>query len=356
MKRRSYKYGGLLFACVAFAGCSSGALSPAAGGNATAPNAGMPALSTTMPHFVQGPVHPDWGSSSMLPSAKSSKMLLYVGDDATNDVFVYDYKSRKPVGTLTGLSEPYGECVDTKGDVYVANFDGQDVVEYAHGGTNVLNTYDQSGGTPIGCAVDAKGDVAVTSFDPGEVTVYAKGNPNNGTTYSGTCYYLWTMGYDNRGNLIGVGENESGGREYCGLLFGGASMSSLSFGETIDFPGGTMWDGKYIALGDQEAGGAYQSSLIRVTLKGTTLTYVGETTLSDVYCYKNYSDVVNPFVVGKKNTPVNDKQGSVVVGANLWCDARREGVDYWHYPVAGQPYTYLNSPAEPYGAAVSIAP
>jgi hypothetical protein len=231
---------------------------------------------------------------------------------------VYDYSNGKLVGTLTGFDGPYGGCVDAKGDVYITTFDGGNAVEYAHGGTKVLNTYD-SGGTPIGCSVDSKGDVAVTSFDPGEAVVYAGGDRNEGTTYSeAACTYVWQMGYDHRGNLIGVGESSSGGRAYCALLSGAKSMSSLSFSGTIDFPGGTMWDGKYIALGDQEAGGTFETGIYPSTLRGSSLSPVGSgVTLTDT-CYNGYTDIVSPFIVGKKNTPVSDKQGKVVVGTNLW--------------------------------------
>ena len=247
-----------------------------------------------MPLEVQRAAHPDRNGSSMSPDAKTIKMLLYVGDEETNDVYVYDYKSGKSVGTLTGFDEPYGECVDATGDIYVANYGDGTVVEYAHGGATPMNTY-TPGGTPIGCAVDAKGDVAATSFDPGEVTVYAVGNPNDGTNYSdGTCTYLAAMGYDLKRDLVGVG--------------------------------------------------------------GTTLTYVSQTTLSDD-CYNDYVDVVNPFIVGKKNTPVNEKQGNTAIGANLWCvDGGMDGMDYWHYPKGGLPYTRLKgASSDPYGAAVSIA-
>ena len=38
-------------------------------------------------------------------------------------------------GVLTDFDLPWGECVDESGDVYIADFDGRKVVEYAHGGT-----------------------------------------------------------------------------------------------------------------------------------------------------------------------------------------------------------------------------
>ncbi len=296
-----------------------------------------------MPHFVQRPVHPDRNRSSMSPNARDSKALLYVGDDSTNDVYVYDYKSEKPVGTLTGFDGPYGECVDGKGDTYIANSDAGNAVEYAHGGAAPIQTF-SSGGTPIGCSVDSKGDVAVTGFDPGEVTVFAGGDPSEGTTYSdNSCEYLWSMGYDG-----------GGGRTFCALLSGSQTMTDLT---AKGFPpepgGGTIWDGKYFAIADERT--PNQGGIIQTSLKGKTLIFRSQTLLSD-NCYKDYVEVVSPFVVGKTNTLFYGKQGSALVGINLWCsDGGKSEVDYWHYPAGGLPYKKLSgASAEPYGAAVSI--
>jgi hypothetical protein len=346
--------GGLLVVAVALlAGCTG--LQSSTGASGGLPQSGnasvaMRTLSMTMAHYVQPVVHTDSGKSWMSPQEKGAKSaLIYSGDDENDDVYVYDYSGGKLVGTLTGFSGPYGMCVDAKGDVYIANFDDSNAVEYAHGGTTVLNTYEQSGSTPMGCSVDSKGDVALTSFDPGEVTVYAGGDPSKGTTYSGgSCYYLWTMGYDHSGNLIGVGENEDGGREYCGLMSGGTSITSLSTsGITINFAGGTMWDGKYIALSDQEAGGKYETGIIEASLSGSTLTSHGEAILT---CESGGdSDNVNPFIVGKKNTPVNDRQGKVVIGRG--CD---DGIGFWHYPQGGNPFKSYSDDTSVYGSAVSL--
>ena len=330
----------LLFAAVALlAGC-----------------AGLQSSSGLMPLGVQRAAHPDRNRSSMSPDAKTTKMLLYIGDEETNDVYVYDYKSGKSVGTLTGFNEPYGECVDASGDIYVSNYGSGTVVEYAHGGTTPINTY-SPGGTPNGCAVDANGDVAAVSFDPGEVTVYAGGNPSDGTTYSdSSCVYMWSMAYDLKGNLVGGGESGSGKGALCGLLAGSKTMTVLKWkGFPTDFGSGAAWDGKYFALVVQ--GGTFQSGIVQATLKGKTLTYISETALSD-NCYNSYVDIVDPFIVGKKNTPVNDKQGNTLLGANLWCvDGGKGEVDYWHYPKGGLPYKHLSgASADPYGAAVSIGP
>jgi hypothetical protein len=330
---------GLLLATVALLGGCAGLQSSTGAPGSFSQSGNAMGL---MPHHVQRLVNVDHGRSWMLPQKEGARStLIYAADDQTYDVSVYDYSDGKFVGTLTGFDVPYGGCVDAKGDVYITNYGAGTVVEYAHGGTKVINTYD-SGGTPIGCSVDSKGDVAVSSFDPGAV-VFAGGSPKKGVTYSGgACTYLWSMGYDHSGNLIGVGETSSGGRCYAGLLAGATSMSSLSFSGTIDFPGGTMWDGKYIALGDQEAGGTFNTGIYPSTLKGSTLSPVGSEVIFTDTCYNNYSDIEHAFIVGKKNTPVDDRQGKVVVGTNGWCadggGGGGGGIKFWHYPQGGNPF------------------
>lgn len=353
-----YGAGAILMAA-ALAGCGGSSPSIGAPEATSALSARRAAAALTMPHFVQGPARPDRNRSWMSPDAKKSKVLVYVGDWDTNDVYVYDYASGTQVGVITGNDEPYGMCVDAKGDIYVANFGNGEVNEYPHGGTTPIITY-SPGGELIGCSVDAKGDVSATSFNPGEVTVFPKGKTTAGTTYSdSSCEYLWTMGSDNKGDLVGIGEYDS--IQVCALLAGSKSMTTLTTkGITINFPGGTTWDGKYFALGDQEYQGMFGTAVIQATLKGTTLKYEGHTLLSGG-C-KTDTDDVNPFIFGKTNVPGSTKQGSVAAGTDV-CDAAgssyASAAAFWHYPKGGLPFKYLGSgskpPVEPYGVGVSVA-
>ena len=331
---------------ILFAGCALGTQNGVPSQSA----AQLSPAALTMRHYAATVVHPDHSALTMRSDAKSAKGLIYAGDWSTNDVYVYDYSNGKQVGTLTGFDDPYGGCVDAKGDVYIANFGNGTTVEYAHGGTKVLNTY-SPGGEPMGCTLDAKGDLAITSFNPGEVTVFAGGDPQKGTIYSDTnCEYQWAMTYDNNDDLIGVGEDTR--IDICALLRGSKSEQTLSAaGITIDFPGGSTWDGKYIALGDQESGGRDQSGYTLVSLSGSTLTVHGQVTLID-NCYSNYVDIINPFVVGKKNTPVNHHEGSVFVGSNGWCSD--PGIEFWHWPQGGAPYKTYPLDFGTYGVVVSL--
>jgi hypothetical protein len=365
---------GSLAALFLAAACSNGQLpsspsavpgsSSALASPARARNSMQQLLAMRMPGYVPSPVHPDHRKSWMSPAAKSIKYLLYAADADTDDVNVYDYTNGKQVGTLTGFDGVDGQCVDAKGDVYIASYYGYEIVEYAHGGSNPLKTF-STNGYADGCAVDSKGDLAATNFegfnssgDAATICVWKRGKGSS-TCYQNAlyCNFLWPAGYDDKGNLIAVGfayEYES--TEVCGLLSGATSMEKLSFNEPLDFfyGGGTTWDGRYITLSNWEGSNEYEPAMYQATLSGSTLTAVGETILSDTSC-DNKIDIPVPFVVGKKNTPVNLEQGKTVIGSNLDCSGSSAGMSFWHYPKGGNPYKTYELGFAPAGS-VSIAP
>ncbi len=223
-------------------------------------------------------------------------------------------------------------CVDAKGDIYVANFGAGDAVEYAHGGTTVLNTYSSSG-APVGCSVDAAGDVAVTSFSPAEIIVYAGGDPNKGTTYGdSSCAFNWTAGYDDAGNLYATSENSS--QYACELPAGGSGLREVTLSGASGSAGAVMWDGKHLAISLQGGGTGFNQALARVSESPSSgdLTVIGTTGLKDS-CYEDYVNVVNPFYLGNKNTPANHAQSKTVLGSNLRCvDEGSSKVNFWKYP------------------------
>ena len=344
------------------AGCASGgtsafAPSPSTSLTSARHEPGMTGLSVfrvatmTMPHFVNRGQKIDHNKSFMSPEATKKTSLLYISDWYTDDVYVFNAKTGAPVGTLTGFSEPYGQCVDKKGDVYISNFGSENVVEYAHGGSSPINTFSTNGYT-IGCSVDKAGDLAADNFytpsGAGDLQIFPHGGGSPANYSSSDCYDMWGPAYDKNGNLFVEGEYSS--THTCELPSGGSSIATLN-GPTIYFPGSPVWDGKQIALTDQEATGTFLTGLYQVSLSGSTLTKTGETDLSDT-CYNNYVDTVVPFVVGKKNTPINKKMGKSVIGGNLWCEGTFET---WKYPAGGTPSSSLaGAPLEAYGSSISI--
>jgi hypothetical protein len=58
--------------------------------------------------------------------------------------------------------------------------------------------------------------------------------------------------------------------------------------------------------------------------------------------------------VGLKNTPVNNEQGTAVVGSNVYCYDGQ--FFFWPYPSGGDPSGSLfDAPYAPQGQSVSIA-
>lgn len=284
----------------------------------------------------------------------AGKLTLNFAGGFYGGIYVYDYSTGKRVGKLSADSD--GMCVDAKGDVYVTELSGS-TLEYAHGGTKVLKTFN-SDGIPAGCSVDAKNDLAVTSARPADVTVFAGGDPNKGTTYSdSSCTSLNKMGYDNKGTLIGQGGNSGSSNVIiCALLAGSQKMTTLSMkGFTIGAADGTIWDGKYIALSDQDVGGKVTSGIVQASLSGRALVSHGETLLSDKCSGGSHTDITGPFIVGTNNTPINDRQGKVVVATDSVCTAKGSYlIEFWHYPKGGNPFKSYKETIPIGGVVVSI--
>jgi hypothetical protein len=305
------------------------------------------------------------GRSRMISPSRDKSMLLYISDWANDVVNVYDYKSGQAVGQLTGFDEPYGQCVDDRGNVFITNYGSGETMEFAHGGASPLKTF-FTDGTPLGCSVDRDGDLAVTSFDPGNVTVFPKGK-STGQTYSNlSCNVMWPAGYDDRGNLYVLGEGPqalprarpSVSVNLCEVVAGSAAMVVVPLsGASILYPGSVMWDGKHVTLTDQSFAGGYQSGVYRTEeVPSGGLNVVGETTL-DGGCYDGYTDIEQPFFVGRRNTPVNFHEGNVLVGANISCsDGGSNGIIFWRYPSGGNPFKNYKDDTEPLGVSVSIKP
>jgi len=211
-------------------------------------------------------------TSWIAPEAKN-KDLLYVSDYESAEVTVYTYPGGKLVGTLTNFLQPAGECTDSKGDVFITDTALDDITEYAHGGTSPIATLSDPGERPFGCSYDATtGNLGVTnvatshSSGQGSVGIYAhaKGTPKLYTDSS--IYYYAYCGYDASGDLFADGlPYGSTGFQLAELAKGSGSLTNITIAQTIDFPGGVQWDGKYLAVGDR-----YEPYIYQFKIKGTT--------------------------------------------------------------------------------------
>src|SRR5579863_582795 len=273
------------------------------------------------------------GRSWMSPEANKSD-LLYL-DDQTGNVYVYSYPKGELMGTLTGLPDPQGECVDRKGDVFFTTFGGEEILEYAHGGTSPINTLSNPGEYMEGCSVDKKtGDLAVIDFEPttggggASVAIFANASGSPTILSDANLYLGYQIGYDSKGNIFVDGVDSSRNFEFAELPKGSSSFTEITLDVAITTPGGVQWDGKYVTVGDAKNGNIYQTDGAGGTVEGTT-------SLSD-------SDgIFQYFIDGKR-----------VVGPNAY--SANAGI--WKYPKGGSPTVTLTGLTDPFGAAVSKAP
>ena len=280
------------------------------------------------------------------PTQRQTKDLLYVSNIDSDTVNVYSYPGDKRLGTLTAdFDGPDGICVDKQNDIWVVNNQGASLVEYKHGGKSPIATL--SGIVlPIGCSVDpTTGDLAVTSYGVdssggGSVSIFAhaKGTPKVYT--DSEIPHFNFCGYDPKGNLYADGTDASQTTfHFAELPKGKKTFKNIALkGGVIYYPGMVQWDGKYVAVGDQEAGGASNEDAIYQTT-GAGGKIVHETPLDA----GGLEEIIGFWI-----------QGSTVIGPNALTISGANDVGFYKYPAGGKPTKILKKGfAAPQGSAIS---
>jgi hypothetical protein len=267
----------------------------------------------------------------MLPKAKSED-LLYIEDEfaGVGGVFVYSYPGGKHVGTLPGVVADT-MCTDDQGDVFMTNYGAQEIVEYAHGGSNPIAFLSDAPYYPDGCSIDpTTGNLAVANIRGpglrgfGSVAIFAnaKGAP---TFYSDpNIYWYYYCGYDNNGNLFVDGNNEST-PPVAELPHGSSTFTDLTLSEGLSDAGPIQWDGHDLAIGYAN----YSASAIyQVTVSGPNGTVIGTTTLqlrgphpSGAPFWIQGRTIIAPYA---RSRLVNYRQ-----------------VGFWHYPAGGAAFKQI---------------
>jgi hypothetical protein len=212
------------------------------------------------------------------------------------------------------------------------------VSEYPHGGTSSTKTFPIDG-HPIGCSINPlNGDLAVNSGIPNggsdvEIWSHASGKHPRRYTNETDCYEMWPPGYDDRGDLY---IETASAYNLCVVRLHGNSIITVPIDHHIGAPGSVMWDGKYMAVTDQEYGSS--ETVIYQAKSGKKGLHVVGITQFSAPCGGVSSSQL--FIVGKHNTPRNREQGSVVVGSNYGCYYYTP-VEYWKYPVGGRPFRHV---------------
>jgi hypothetical protein len=320
----------------AFSICAAAAMLTGCGGGQSAGTLGMQSLT---PPASQSEHQRPW----MNPGAKSGK-LLYVSGGNFNDVFVYTYTRPKLLGTLTGFQYPASPCTDRNGNVWIPNFKGTTIVEYAHGGTSVISTLSVPNMSPGDCSVDpTTGNLAVVGYGDnstsgsistsGGIAIYvgAKGSPRIVRVgFPGTS----SCTYDDKGNLFVDGQGFS---EKPPFVFGEVRKGEWKFKpirlHPVPFqPGAVRWDGKYVAV-------AVANSIYRFAVRDRKATKVGSLYLDDIYW------IAGLWIQGAKAI-VTDRFGSGYYPQAL----------FYAYPTGGDPTRTIPGTDYEAGVTVSVAP
>ncbi|MFY9859746.1 MAG: hypothetical protein WBD57_13345 [Candidatus Cybelea sp.] len=345
--KRSYR--SLVLVCSALlAGCQNS--QPA--GSAAGP---LPAQAAHSSHDANG--------SWMLAEAKSDD-LVYVSDNYNGIVDVYEYGKSKQVGALRGFDEPTGQCVDRDGDVWIVEYFGYKVTEFAHGDSKPIRVL-KTDGWGEGCSVNPKnGDLAVgntyvSQERSSDIQVFSKSSKTPANYYSGAgssdCADIQAPGYDDKGNLFFLAAWGNSGEGMCELPAGGKALVQVPSSPKnrrlkIDHPGSTMWDGKHITFEDYRNDSSQNSIIYQAVVSGSRLSIVGSTTLgaASSSCHAN---IESPFIAGNKNTPRNRRLATLVIGGTEGC---KYLFGYWPYPAGGTPFKETYGPTEIGGASVSL--
>jgi hypothetical protein len=326
----------------------------ACGGNAAAPAFGVAApdrMSASVARFAPPP-HPDRRRSWISPALERTQTpLLFVSDAGTADVYIYNVKTLKVIGTITGFAQPQGECSDNKGNVWVTDASGETVYELSHRG-HLENELVEKDATPVGCAWDpATGNLAVMSLlgvpsQSGGVLLYLKGSQTPRIVQNSKQFFYNFGGYDGSGNLFFDGRDANGNFMLSELPKGKSSAHTVAVtGGTIYFPGMVQWDAAKheFIVGDQSCGNLYASCLYSVKIAGKIASITGETKLQNS-AGGQLCDLVQGVLFNKE----------LLGSDNDFCSSTASATYIWPYPRGGAPTRYNDTTdSVPVGAALS---
>jgi hypothetical protein len=245
---------------------------------------------------------------------------LGVSDFGSNEVILLNQKYKpagKPITATDGLSGPDGEFVDTTGNLFVANYAGVNVEEFALGSTTASTTYSSGLTDPVDVTTDTNGNVYVADNAGRLVVEYAPGASAPSFSCS-TGLETDGVAVDNKGDVFVSGNANDSGQgsiiEYTGGLSG---CAGTTLGITLGYAGGLQIDtkGDLIAC-DQFAGvdiipkpytaisstitGAVDAFHIALTKNNKTL-YIADPDMADV--------LVDSFPAGKTVKTLGAAQG-----------------------------------------------
>ncbi len=268
-------------------------------------------------------------SAWMAPDARTLN-LLYVAH-REEGVDVYSYPGGKLKGQLQDVRAD-GLCSGKNGDVLIPS--GNEILEYAHGGTRQIDVLRNSlGGTSQVCADDpTTGNLAVSggAYPKFGVAIYADAKDNPRIYRLGDADGShWSCAYDNEGNLF-VARASRTAVDLLELRKGAKRFRSITWGGRPARFDTIQWDGKYLAaMNAADASGA--ATVVRYSVRAGRATLAGEAPL------KNSGNPGAFWIHGE----------NIVVPGSA-------GVTLYDYPAGGSPTTIVKDARQPQAVLVSL--
>lgn len=237
-------------------------LSGCAGGSSNSPAALTPqsSLSTLRNGVNSDGVDTRFGS----PASVLSRLVRTPHHRVEKDLFVSNFstevvvlknKTYSEVGTISsGIGDADGVWVDNKGNLYVANVTGPNVLEFKPGSSTPNCTYSSGLVDPINVTTDTAGNVYIADFNKLQNPGYVDEFPQCSNTMS----KQWSVSsgpegvaVDKSGDLFVAYFGSSGGNFE---EFKGGSSTPTPLGAFVGSPAGLILDNHSNLIADDQAG------------------------------------------------------------------------------------------------------
>jgi hypothetical protein len=230
---------------------------------------------------------------ALVHRATTSGELLYIGSH--NYIETYAYPAGTAAGSIKTAFTVMDLCSDAHGNVFALGTTTKNgaqvgsVYEYAHGGTQVVETLAlPARQIPSGCSSDpSTGNLAVTSYNYHNYTPQIDIYPNaTGTPqiYTNTALSaLPQPAYDGSGNLFVVSSGNTGAY----LPAGSSALVRITIDAILGNVAHAQWDGKYFALQSfrvaRHQGEHTLERVYRISISGSAGTLEGSTHFTNWY-------------------------------------------------------------------------